>query len=927
MLSNARALTVLVVAIKATLWLYAAGALITLLFRVVLKLASCVDPETCHFPVNDGVFQSLFWPVIWAIDKSGFMPLLIVFVIALLISLFITAKGVERIVAKQGVVIRIGATALLYGAVTLLTFPGQAASRAVECANALVCGKAAAVLWSLFWPVIGSITFTHSYSLRAIAATALILALLLFLSAAPDRLLAANNAYRKAIAADNQGRMTLLSKLAVAAFGIIAVLAVQLILLSVCRGLTYGGADGKTAQALIFTTLRFGGWLDITNINPLQGLGSQMLPLNVWANPAYWPFALLTDQFTPEISGVVALVCFALACYVMARCFDVPILPSIVAAQLCILLFIPIGIILGFAGVYYINPGLAVVYAPQMIALGLLARVEPGPVRNFIFSTAGLFLLLLYSLYCDPLWSMVGGISWAVPFAVVALRPWNVRGVLLRCAALGCCVVLLVLAGPLEYLYTLSQYTARVYFSDLLSRTPSPSLASILFRQQAPTFYYAACILGWLLGCLLLRNRMRDLVLAAVATFAAFLAYATAFLVLPGHWWLPLPFYVEHSLIPLFTTAAVAGFWSEIRVIVSILPFARQNNENQRVLVPWKGPSIRSAFRWFDALPLPRLDAVARSLTVAFLIAAFIPTVALSFFFERARSLTEVYFEPWSNEPELRQFLDNRIGLSANARFRGSVFFYTFGYDEFLTLNNLWVDGVPTANEYSQLVTPQAIYFIHQLLKRNVAGDLNWFRPWIDTGGGSLPVLLRTFRALGVRYVGGYEQLQLPGMEGFRFASFPRRQPGKPPGLWVIYEIPNVNVGDYSPTEVTTARSAEEIVAALGAANFDFTRQAVLSAEVLDQLVPARDMKLSVIRGGWHVSGRSDGTSLIVLPQQFSNCLRANDSRVRLVRANLIMTGMIFSKAVDTDMSFNYGIFSPGCRRADLADMKQLGIK
>jgi hypothetical protein len=51
-----------------------------------------------------------------------------IFVIALLISLFITAKGVERIVAKQGVVIRIGATAWLYGAVTLLTFPGQAAS-------------------------------------------------------------------------------------------------------------------------------------------------------------------------------------------------------------------------------------------------------------------------------------------------------------------------------------------------------------------------------------------------------------------------------------------------------------------------------------------------------------------------------------------------------------------------------------------------------------------------------------------------------------------------------------------------------------------------------------------------------------------------------------------------------------------------------
>jgi hypothetical protein len=48
---------------------------------------------------------------------------------------------------------------------------------------------------------------------------------------------------------------------------------------------------------------------------------------------------------------------------------------------------------------------------------------------------------------------------------------------------------------------------------------------------------------------------------------------------------------------------------------------------------------------------------------------------------------------------------------------------------------------------------------------------------------------------------------------------------------------------------------------------------------------------------------------------------------IRLVRANLIMTGMIFSGVVDTDISFDFGIFSPGCRRADFADMKQLGMK
>src|SRR5947207_320215 len=41
----------------------------------------------------------------------------------------------------------------------------------------------------------------------------------------------------------------------------------------------------------------------------------------------------------------------------------------------------------------------------------------------------------------------------------------------------------------------------------------------------------------------------------------------------------------------------------------------------------------------------------------------------------------------------------------------------------------LHLDAVPTANEYSQLVTPQTIYFIHRLFKRRLSHDLNWFRP------------------------------------------------------------------------------------------------------------------------------------------------------------------------------------------------------
>jgi len=48
---------------------------------------------------------------------------------------------------------------------------------------------------------------------------------------------------------------------------------------------------------------------------------------------------------------------------------------------------------------------------------------------------------------------------------------------------------------------------------------------------------------------------------------------------------------------------------------------------------------------------------------------------------------------------------------------------------------------------------------------------------------------------------------------------------------------------------------------------------------------------------------------------------------VRLVRANLMLTGMIFSRDVDTDIVFDYGIFTPHCGAADLADTRKLDLR
>src|SRR4051812_29629038 len=161
----------------------------------------------------------------------------------------------------------------------------------------------------------------------------------------------------------------------------IALAVAEVVLVLMMPGVNYAGADGKAAQAVILATLEFARPFHISNLNPLEGVGSQMMPMNVWVNPAYWPFAFFDRQVAAEVSGLVALVCYALACYVMARCFDLPRLPSIAAAQLGLLLFGPAALALVFAVVYVSIPGLAVVYAPHILAFGLLARLSPERPR------------------------------------------------------------------------------------------------------------------------------------------------------------------------------------------------------------------------------------------------------------------------------------------------------------------------------------------------------------------------------------------------------------------------------------------------------------------------------------------------------------------------------------------------------------------
>ena len=74
---------------------------------------------------------------------------------------------------------------------------------------------------------------------------------------------------------------------AIVALGLGALLLIEWMLetrlVTTANGTYFATADGKMAEAVVRTAYRFAEWLNVTNLNPLQGVGSPNTPLNVWA--------------------------------------------------------------------------------------------------------------------------------------------------------------------------------------------------------------------------------------------------------------------------------------------------------------------------------------------------------------------------------------------------------------------------------------------------------------------------------------------------------------------------------------------------------------------------------------------------------------------------------------------------------------------
>src|SRR5262249_38208685 len=159
---------------------------------------------------------------------------------------------------------------------------------------------------------------------------------------------------------------------------------------------TYTGADGKSWQSLIREVIEFAPAFHINILNPLQGAAGFGSPINIWADPVYWPFFADDLLFATQGSTLVAYTAIATSIFALSRIWRVPLGASIAGSLSSFIVFPPFSYIFGFATLLSIVPDAAMGGALMIIAAGLSYYVNDLRWRTIV---SGAFLLALWLGY------------------------------------------------------------------------------------------------------------------------------------------------------------------------------------------------------------------------------------------------------------------------------------------------------------------------------------------------------------------------------------------------------------------------------------------------------------------------------------------------------------------------------------------------
>ena len=256
------------------------------------------------------------------------------------------------------------------------------------------------------------------------------------------------------------------------------------------------------------------------------------------------------------------------------------------------------------------------------------------------------------------------------------------------------------------------------------------------------------------------------------------------------------------------------------------------------------------------------------------------------------------------------------FGVDSYVKARG-YFQKNFG-NEFQGVD-LTNENIPTIEEYGQWVSRQLFAFYRD----------NFSEPGteFDSSGAILQIYkadLPLLQALGVRFI--VTDGKLDAAE----AVMREEQRGTSGASAFLYELPHPNLGNYSPIRLQWVDTYAEAQRAIQAQKHSLDVSAVMLGDPWEPasfLLPAASSTVLTIKDGYRIHATSAGTSMIILPVQYSHCWRLNPSAATIVRANVIQTGIVFSGDLEAEMTYEYGLLATDCRRQDARDLEIYAIR
>ena len=672
--------------------------------------------------------------------------------------------------------------------------------------------------------------------------------------------------------------------------------------------------------------------LDLSVFSPVEGLGTMIQPVGVWLHPGCWPFGIFADDLTAKLASCVIVVIFvSLSSYWLGRVLELPPLLSLLTAQCTAVLFFPPLAALFFepfslSHLYALWPFLGITTSLSNLFLIAVLRISRETTRyRLIGSTLALPAIVLYAILTDPLHTPVLFIPAGVVSVCVILASADRTTFWRRSLASAACLITLLACGVPGYYEAISGYAARQVFPQEIGGEIQQFDRFVAFLlQNTSTGGAVVLLIAGCCGVIYFGSRQQRGFGAAVLVVLGLVLAASLYYVYGGVAWnRPPPSYFEHGAVPSYGVALSLGGWLAVR----------------------RGLQTGSGSRLGDWLTA-KIEPHSQSL--GFATALLVPGAAGAFLVTTASGNAPTPALPTQPGPILQQLIDD-LAISPGEPFAGSVATLVavpggpvarqyevpdeapFS-EELINLRTdylriaphslyqaaLWRHKIPTLEQYNTLATTPMYFLFSRALSRSHDYQMKNFVLVTESRPGLLA-------CLGCRFLITDREFS------DRRLTLRKRETNAFGIVFRLYELAAPNLGQYSPTNIRRVAAAPQAIEQMSADEFPFQEDVFVFEEVDGAgLRPAENVQLAFEPGGVHLEAHSRGQSLLVLPLQFSNTLqivpRGTSGTVRLLRANVVQTGVLFTGGINITISDNFGLFHTRGRLRDIAECRRLNM-